>query len=119
MLQLDGVLHVLAEPAKGQEALNQLHNSMIDPVKGPVVDLQHFLDRIFVMPGGTDTKAEVCFTGTLTNVLVNGQRITTDFATWVTMSKSESEDALRAEYLRVFSDTSVLMRGIVTVLTQG
>ncbi|EXJ93721.1 hypothetical protein A1O1_02114 [Capronia coronata CBS 617.96] len=46
----DGVLHVGAEPTKGAAAMKKLHDDMVDPQKGPVVHLQHFCDRVFLMP---------------------------------------------------------------------
>jgi hypothetical protein len=120
MFKRDGALHVLAEPTKGEEGLRRLHDNMINAEKGPVVDLQHKLDRIFTMPGETEDKTEVMFTGTVTYVLVDGKRITTEFATWMVLSASEEVGgALRTEYLRVFSDTSELTTAIGTIMGTG
>ena len=108
----DGILHVAPNPTQGHQALKQLHYDMINATSGPVVDLQHYVDRFFFNENGTN-KPEFIFTGKLTNVLKNGQRITIDFATFAILTKAEDgSDAFQAEYMRVFSDNSALMAAI-------
>jgi hypothetical protein len=119
MFKPDAVLHVLAEPTRGKEALTKLHDDMINTEEGPVVDLQHYLDRVFVLGGENHEKTEIVFNGTLTNILKDGRRITTDYSSWVVMSKSEeNEGELRAEHWRVYSDTSELTEAIGKMLAQ-
>ena len=108
----NGILHVAPEPSQGHEALKQLHHAMINRNSGPVVDLQHYLDRFFWKENKSG-KPEFVFTGKLTNVLKNGQRITTDFASFAILTKAEDgTNTFQAEYWRVFSDTSKLMDAI-------
>ena len=111
----DGILHVAPKPSQGRQALMQLHSDMINGTSGPVIDLQHYVDRFFFNEKrGTNDKPEFIFTGKLTNVLKNGQRITTDFASFAILTKAEdgSDDEFKVEYFRVFSDTSELMAAI-------
>ena len=110
----DAVLHVLSEPSVGHEAMKQLHDSMINAEKGPVLNIQHYFDRIYVLPkDDTTAKMEVIYTGTLSNHLLGGQCIVTDYATKVVLSKSQGDNGpFLIEYLRVFSDTSELMAAI-------
>lgn len=103
-----GILHVAPDPTTGVAGLRKLHDDMIHPDHGPVVSLQHYLDRVFLMPNPPAGKTEAVFTGKLTNVLKTGQEVTTDFATWIVLS-SDEQGTLKTELLRVFSDTSVLM----------
>ncbi|KIW86874.1 uncharacterized protein Z519_12495 [Cladophialophora bantiana CBS 173.52] len=107
----DGTLHVAPEPSTGEVALRKLHDDMIHPTNGPVVDLQHYLDRVFMMPSPPEGKTETVFTGKLTSILKTGEEVTTDFATWITASEDNAGE-LKVELLRVFSDTSVLMKKI-------
>ncbi|KAL2417867.1 hypothetical protein ABEF95_003838 [Exophiala dermatitidis] len=52
----DGILHVItAEPTKGAAAIKKLHDTMLNPRTGPVVKLQHFCDKVFLMPGRVDS----------------------------------------------------------------
>jgi hypothetical protein len=121
----DGALHVSPEPSVGHEAMRQLHDSMIHPVSGPIVNLQHYLDRAFLMPSPTGGKSEVVFTGKLTSVLKGGEEVTTDFATWIVMSPGadgaggEGEQESKVELLRVFSDTSALTAKIGGLFAKG
>ncbi|KIX02200.1 uncharacterized protein Z518_08139 [Rhinocladiella mackenziei CBS 650.93] len=118
MFQPDGILHVAPEPSSGREAMKSLHDNLIHPQNGPLVDLQHYLDRVFLMPGNTGGKTEVVFTGKLDNFLANGEKVTTDFATWVILSESqEVKGALRADLVRVFSDCSALFGAIEKMMS--
>ncbi|ETI27370.1 hypothetical protein G647_09560 [Cladophialophora carrionii CBS 160.54] len=115
----NGVLHVTPEPSVGKEAMRRLHDSMINPSDGPVVDLQHYLDRIFLMPSPPEGKTEVVFTGKLTSVLKTGDEVTTDFATWLVLSTShDAAGELKVELLRVLSDTGELMAKIGAMMVQ-
>ena len=108
----NGILHVAPEPSQGEKALKKLHCDMINATSGPVVDLQHYVDRLFVNDSNKD-KPEMIFTGKLTHVLKNGEQITTDSATFVILTKAEDgSDRLQAEYWRVFSDASKLVAAI-------
>lgn len=74
---------------------------------------------MFVLGGENHEKTEIVFNGTLTNILKDGRRITTDYSSWVVMSKSEeNEGELRAEHWRVYSDTSELTEAIGKMLAQ-
>jgi hypothetical protein len=109
MFKPNGVLNVLEKPTKGREAIKKLHDDMINADNGPVMDLQHYLDRIFVLGGENHETVEIVFTGKLTNVLKGGVSINTDFASWVVISKSEENGGeLQVDHLRVYSDTSAL-----------
>lgn len=110
-----GILHVAPQPSQGQEQLRKLHDDMINPEKGPIVNLQHYLDRVYIMPGGTDGKTEAIFTGKLTNHLLNGKSVTTDFATRMVLVEVDGE--LKAEFLRIYSDTSALFAEITSMLS--
>ena len=112
-----GILHVAPEPTQGEEALKQLHDSFIDPQKGPLVDLQHFLDKVYLLPASEDGKTEAVFTGKLDNHLRNGETVTTDFATRLIMS--EKDGVLKTDHLRVYSDTSALYAAIGKMMAQG
>ncbi|KIX94667.1 uncharacterized protein Z520_09713 [Fonsecaea multimorphosa CBS 102226] len=109
--QPHGTLHVAPEPAIGEAAMRKLHDDIIHPINGPVVALQHYLDRVFMMPGSPEGKTETVFTGKLTSVLKSGEEVTTDFATWIVASPNSAGE-LKVELLRVFSDTSELMKKI-------
>jgi hypothetical protein len=110
-----GILHVAPDPSQGEEQLRKLHDDMIHPERGPVVNLQHYLDRVYIMPGGVDGKTEAIFTGLLTNHLLNGKSVTTDFATRMILVQVDGE--LKAEFLRIYSDTSALMAEITSMLS--
>lgn len=100
---LEGVLHLGPEPTKGHKALKQAH-AMIHPTRGPVVKSQHYVDRLFILPGG-DEKVEAVVTGLHENRLRDGAVVVMDFASWVTMTKvKEDGPELKVEHWRVFQD---------------
>ncbi|KEF57028.1 uncharacterized protein A1O9_07218 [Exophiala aquamarina CBS 119918] len=111
----DGVLHVAPLPTQGEEALKKIHDDMINPTNGPVINLQHYLDRVYIMPGSMDGKTEAVFNGKLTSHLLNGKSVTTDFATRLILVDVNGE--LKAELVRIYSDTSALMSEMVRMAT--
>jgi hypothetical protein len=102
-------LHVLAEPTKGHEAIKKLQDDMIIAKSGPVINLQHYVDEVFVLAGGSKDNKEIVFTGKLNNILKNGMEIVTDYASRLTLSADGAGGELRADNWSVFSDTSELM----------
>ncbi|OQV01492.1 hypothetical protein CLAIMM_06843 isoform 2 [Cladophialophora immunda] len=106
-----GILHVAPEPSVGEAAMRRLHDDMIHPANGPIVGLQHYLDRIFMLPTAPEGKMETVFTGKLTSTLKSGEEVTTDFATWIVACPDNAGEP-KVELLRVFSDTSELMKKI-------
>ncbi|OAP59760.1 hypothetical protein AYL99_04762 [Fonsecaea erecta] len=107
-----GILHVAPEPAVGEAAMKRLHDDMVHPINGPIVALQHYLDRVFMLAGPPEgEKTEFVSTGKLTSVLKSGEEVTSDYATWIVASPDASGE-LKVELLRVFSDTSELMKKI-------
>lgn len=113
----DGVLHVAPQPTQGEEGLRKIHDDMVNPTKGPVIDLQHYLDRVYIMPGNVDGKTEAIFNGRLTSYLLNGKSVTTEFATRLVLVEIDGE--LKAELVRIYSDTSALMSEITSILTEA
>ena len=109
-----GVLHVATEPTQGEEELKEIHDVLINPQRGPIINLQHYLDRVYIMPGNVEGKTEAVFTGLLTNHLLNGQSVTTDFATRMVLVEVDGE--LKAELLRIYSDTSALTTELAAML---
>lgn len=113
----DGTLHVLSEPSVGHEAIRELHDSMVNAEIGPVVKIQHHCEQIYTLPNQDTTTTEVIFTGTLSNYLLGGQCITTDYATKVVFSKGQGDHGPPLiEHLRVFSDTTEVMTAIRAIL---
>ncbi|KAL2820564.1 hypothetical protein BDW59DRAFT_113968 [Aspergillus cavernicola] len=117
-----GVLHVIDTPANGREEIHHLHAAMIDPENGPVVDVQHYLDQLFVLPGERkdeedkkDGRTEVIFTGSVVSYLKDGQQIKAGFASWVILSPCEEKERpgeLQVDYWRAFHDTANLVAAI-------
>ncbi|KAK5311246.1 hypothetical protein LTR93_011782 [Exophiala xenobiotica] len=118
LFHTDGVLHVLDRPTKGHAAIRDLHDVMINPKAGPVVDIQHYVDRIFLMPYGVSGKMEAIFTGALTNILSSGESITHEYADLVIMSPND-RGALKAEHWRVYTNTVELMAAIGKLTPPG
>lgn len=110
----NGVLHVAPEPTQGEEELKKIHDVLINPQRGPIVNLQHYLDRVYIMPGNVEGKTEAVFTGMLTNHLLNGKSVTTDFATRLILVEVDGE--LKAELVRIYSDTSALATELASML---
>lgn len=109
----DGVLHLGPEPIRGRKALYEAHDRIIHPQRGPVVNTNHFVDRLFVLPGSSSEKTEVVLMGLHENVLRDGTTIMMDFASWVIMSPSDDEGReLQAEHWRVFQDQSEFVEGL-------
>ncbi|KAL4872532.1 hypothetical protein BDV12DRAFT_161750 [Aspergillus spectabilis] len=112
MFNPDGTLDVHDRPAKGRDEIHQLHAIMINPTNGPVVRVQHHVDKLYMRPtkleGG---RAEVIFTGFMVTYLKNGQEVLTDYASSVTMSPSEGGE-LRADYWKAFIDRSKVAEAI-------
>ncbi|KEF56829.1 uncharacterized protein A1O9_07019 [Exophiala aquamarina CBS 119918] len=109
-------------PAKGRDAIRALRDGMIHPDKGPVVDLEHTLGKVFVLAGaGGDVNGEgfleekssheLLVNGTIWYLLKNGKRIDADFASYMHFVKQESGE-WQVELYIVYLDSLELVTAI-------
>jgi hypothetical protein len=64
-----------------------------------------------------DGKTEAIFNGRLTSHLLNGKSVTTEFATRLILVEIDGE--LKAELVRIYSDTSALVTEITSMYTEA
>ena len=85
---------------------------MVHRTNGPVVDLQHTLERCFVLAGGAgqEGKEEVMVNGSIWYRLKNGRRVDCTFSSWMVFS--EQEGGMLADYYEVYLDAHELMTAI-------
>ena len=96
---------------KGRDAIKGFRESMVHATNGPVVDLQHTLDKCFVLTGDAGQgKEEVTVNGSIWYRLKNGRKVDCDFSSW--MKFSEQEGLMLADYYEVYLDAHELMTAI-------
>jgi hypothetical protein len=116
----DGALIVGQEPLIGHEAIHAAHNALVHAERGPLINLQHYVDKIWVRPEPSEGEIEVAYNGKLINVLKTGEEVTTEFFTLLQLSPVADEgDKLKADRLKVYSDTSILMAKIGEMYAQN
>lgn len=99
-------------PAKGRAAIKALREGMIHPEKGPVVDLEHTLGKVFVLAGGSaEGQHELLVNGSIWYKLKNGKRVDADFASYMTFVKQQDGQWL-VEFYQVYLDSLELVTAI-------
>lgn len=99
----------------GRDAIRSFRGAMVDPAKGPVVNLEHTLEKCFVVAGGAgEGRQEVIVNGSLWYELKNGRKVDCDFASLIRFAKAEGdgEGGLLAEFYEVYLDATELMGAI-------
>ncbi|KAH0843586.1 hypothetical protein AYO21_11263 [Fonsecaea monophora] len=104
----------------GHEAIRSFRNAMIHPTNGPVVDLEHTLDKCFVLAGGAGPgKQEVIVNGSLWYKLRNGRKIAVDFASMIKFADPGDGADLQAELYEVYLDAHELKTAIAEMGEEG
>ena len=90
---------------------------MVDPDKGPVIDLQHTQDRCFVLAGESEKgREEVIVNGSIWYKLRNGRRVDCRFSSWIVFREQDAEGQegreLLADWYEVYLDATELMGAI-------
>lgn len=90
----------------GREAIRAFRDAMIHPTNGPIVDLEHTLEKYFVLAGGAEKgKQEVIVKGSLWYKLRNGRKIDLVFASAIRFADPGDGKDLQAEFYEVFVDS--------------
>ncbi|KIY00444.1 uncharacterized protein Z520_04129 [Fonsecaea multimorphosa CBS 102226] len=114
---------VFGSTTTGREAIRAFRDAMIHPSNGPVVDLEHTLDKCFVLAGGNPEggtgKQEVIVNGSLWYKLRNGRRIDVDFASLIKFTDPGKGGDLEAEFYEVYLDAHELMTAIKEMNEEG
>lgn len=91
--------------AKGREGIRSFRDAMIDPVKGPVVELEHTVKTCWLPAGGlTDGKQEVIITGSIWYKLKNGQKVGGPFSSLAVFADNE-HGIPESTFYQVYLDT--------------
>ena len=97
----------------GREAIRAFRDTMIHPINGPIVDLEHTLKKFYVLAGGSEKgKQEVLVKGSLWYKLRNGRKIDFDFASAIRFADAGDGKELQAEFYEVFVDSHELKTAI-------
>lgn len=108
----DGKLVFGPTPAKGRDAIRALRDAFIHPTNGPVVDLQHTLEKCFVLAGGAEIgRQELVVNGTIWYELKNGRRVDADFASRMVFVDN-GQGVLQAQFYEVYIDSLELTTAI-------
>jgi len=108
--------HLIFSPsisAKGRDGIRAFRDNMINPERGPVVALQHTVDKCWLPAGATakSGKVEVIITGNIWYKLKNGRKIGGNFASMVVFEDNEKgrpEATLYEVYLDTLEFTNAL-----------
>jgi hypothetical protein len=99
-------------PAKGRAAIQALREGMVHPERGPVVDLEHTLGKVFVLAGAADKKEhELLVNGSIWYRLKNGKKIDADFASYMNFVK-QPDGQWQVELYEVYLDSLELVTAI-------
>jgi hypothetical protein len=91
--------------AKGRDGIRAFRASMIDPDKGPVVELEHTVKTCWLPAGGfIDGKQEVIITGSIWYKLKNGRKVSGPFSS-LAVFENNKEGVPEASFYQVYLDT--------------
>ena len=111
---------VFGRTVKGHDEIRGFHDALIHPTNGPVVDLEHTLDKCFVLAGDAGKgRQEVIVNGSLWYKLKNGRKIDVDFASMVQFVDRGQGDGPLAEFYEVYLDAHELMTAMKEMSEEG
>jgi hypothetical protein len=117
----DAVLYFGAATATGRDEIKKLRASQIDAEKGPIVDLEHTLEKVFVLAGSDTTSKggqEVLMSGTIWYQIANGKRIDEHWASWAELAPDASGE-YKVKTYRVYLDSLALTTAIVDMVNSN
>ena len=101
--------------SKGRDQIKIARESMVHATKGPIVDLQHDLQRFFILAGGDleSDEAEIIMTGEIWYLLKNGKKVDRAWASRAQMAKDrEGIGKMRIKNYEVYLDSLPLVNAI-------
>ncbi|EXJ89259.1 hypothetical protein A1O3_02325 [Capronia epimyces CBS 606.96] len=99
-------------PSVGRDAIRAFRGAMVHPTNGPVVSLQHTLEKVFVVAGGAGNgRQEIVLTGSIWYKLKNGRRVDADFASSMVFADN-GQGELQAKFYEVYVDSLELITAI-------
>ena len=102
--------------SKGHSAIKAAREALIHPTNGPVVDLQHDLEKYFVLAGAdtADDKgdAEIIMSGSIWYLLRNGVKVPAHWASRAEMAVDPSDGETRIRFYEVYLDSLPLVTAI-------
>ena len=110
----DGEL-VFGAVSKGRPQVKAARESMVHATKGPIVDLQHDLQKFFVLAGGDldSAEVEIIMTGEIWYLLKNGKKIDRAWASRAQIAKDHQGDGkIRIKHYEVYLDSLPLVNAI-------
>ena len=117
----NATLYFGSATATGREDIKKLRASQIDSQKGPIIDLEHTLDKVFVLAGSDASSKggeEVLMNGTIWYKIANGKRIDEHWASWAELVPDDSGEYKIKTY-RVYLDSLALTTAIVEMMTSN
>lgn len=105
--------------SQGYDALRALRAGFIDPVKGPVVDLQHNLKTCWMLAGGSETGTEAfVIKSSIWYRLVDGRKIDAECTSHIKLAHKGQGSWLAIEY-EVFMSSFEIMDAVNTLAADG
>jgi hypothetical protein len=103
----------------GHEAIRSLRANFIDPVKGPVVQLQHTLQTCWMLTGGSNRRTQdIIVRGSIWYVLRNGRRVETDCISYMKMMDKGDGSWQAVEY-EVYLCSGEIMDAVKELAVEG
>lgn len=91
--------------ARGRDGIRSFRDGMINPEKGPVVELEHTVKTCWLPAGGfTDGKQEVVITGSIWYKLKNGRKVGGPFSSLAVFADNE-QGVPESTFYQVYLDT--------------
>lgn len=105
--------------SQGHAAVRAMRGEFIDPVEGPVINLEHNLKTCWTLAGATapDIQAFI-IRSSIWYLLVNGRRIDTDCITYVSMADKGNGSWHATEY-EVFLASAEIMDAVQALKVDG
>lgn len=109
---------VFGKTLKGREEISAFRGGMVHHQNGPVVDLEHTLDKCFVLAGGSpEGQFEVIVNGKIWYRLKNGRRVDADFSSWIQFA-DRGQGGPQAEFYEVYLDSYELTTAIQEMISK-
>lgn len=101
--------------SRGRQAIKAARESMVHPTKGPIVDLQHDLQKVFVLAGTSPSEqpgdAEVIMSGEIWYELKNKKRVDCHWASRIEIGV-DPDGETRFRFYEVYLDSMPLISAI-------
>jgi len=96
----------------GVDRIRSMRETTIHPTNGPLVNISHHLEELYLLAGGNDEMTKVVFTGKVEYTLKSGLVVEEDFASKLHVHYERALEEYRCDFYKVYIDQQALNEGL-------